>query len=57
MYDEMMQEGAFSQQLVAPFIESIESEGSYYLCHRRGTALSPASTLFYNWLLDESSSS
>lgn len=51
MYDEMMQEGVFAQQLVAPFIESVNTEGSYYLCHRRGTVLSPASTLFCEWLL------
>ena len=50
MYDEVMQEGVFAQQLVAPFIESVDTEGSYYLCCRRGVVLSDASRLFYEWL-------
>ncbi len=51
MYDELMQEGVFSQQLVAPFVESIDTESSYYLCYRSDKNLSEASNLFKDWLL------
>ena len=51
MYDELMQEGAYSQLLVAPFVESIDTESTYYLCYRSDKALSEASVLFKDWLL------
>lgn len=51
MHDELMQEGAFSQLLVAPFVESINTESTYYLCYRSDKKLSEASTLFKDWLL------
>ena len=51
MYDELMQEGAYSRQLVAPFVESIDTESSYYLCYRSDKTLSEASVLFKDWLL------
>ncbi|WP_133011332.1 LysR family transcriptional regulator [Marinomonas flavescens] len=54
MYDEMMQEGVLAKQLVAPFMDSIETKGNYYLCYRKGLPLSAASTVFCDWLLSES---
>jgi len=51
MYDELLQEGAYSRRLVAPFIESIDTDSSYYLCYRSDKALSEASFLFKDWLL------
>lgn len=51
MYDELMQEGVYSQQLVAPFLESVDTDSSYYLCYRSDKTLSEASTLFKEWLL------
>ena len=54
MYDEMMQEGVLARQLVAPFIESIITEGSYYLCYRKDQNVSPESKAFCDWLLNES---
>ncbi|MFT2111757.1 LysR family transcriptional regulator [Marinomonas sp. 2405UD68-3] len=57
MYDEMMQKGVLAKQLVAPFIDSIETEGSYYLCYRSDQTLSLASQAFCDWILKESRSS
>ncbi len=51
MYDEMMQQGILASQLVAPFAESIDTEGGYYLCHHVDKELSVASHLFKDWLL------
>lgn len=51
LYDELIQEGIFSQQLVAPFVESIETESTYYLCYRSDKTLSEASVYFKDWLL------
>lgn len=51
MYDELMQDGAYSQLLVAPFLDSIDTDCSYYLCHRSDKKLSEASQLFKDWLL------
>ena len=55
MYDDMMHQGALAQSLTAPFIESIATSGTYYLCHRHGETLSPASEVFRDWLLNLSS--
>ncbi|MEH6454978.1 MAG: LysR family transcriptional regulator [Cocleimonas sp.] len=51
MFDELLQKGIYSQELVAPFLESIDTESSYYLCYRSDKALSEASVLFKDWLL------
>lgn len=52
MYDELMQEGVWAKQLVAPaFLESMDTEGSYYLCYQADKELSVASNLFKEWLL------
>jgi len=51
MYDELMQQGLLAEQLVAPFVDSIDTEGSYYLCYQRDKTLSAASRLFKEWLL------
>lgn len=52
MYDDMMQTGTLAQQLSAPFIDSITTSGTYYLCHRQGENLSQASEVFRDWLLN-----
>jgi len=54
MYDEMMQDGVLAKQLVAPFIDSIETDGNYYLCYQSDSNLTPASKVFCDWLLSES---
>ncbi|MDO6562793.1 LysR substrate-binding domain-containing protein [Amphritea sp. 1_MG-2023] len=51
MYDELMDEGVLAQHLVAPFDESITTEGSYYLCYQGDKDLSDASRIFRDWLL------
>ena len=51
MYDELMQEGAYSQQLIAPFVESNNTDNTYYLCYRLDKSLSEASVLFKDWLM------
>jgi len=51
MYDELMQQGAYSELLVAPFLESIDTDNSYYLCYRSDQDLSEAAVLFKDWLL------
>jgi LysR family glycine cleavage system transcriptional activator len=51
MYDELMQEGILADKLVPPFADSIDTEGTYYLCHRSDKALSVAARLFKEWLL------
>lgn len=51
MYDEFMQVGVFSEQLVAPFVESIDTDSCYYLCYRSDKNLSVAAGLFKDWLL------
>ena len=51
MYDDLMQQGVLADQLVSPFNETIDTKGSYYLCHRSGRTLSDASRLFKHWLL------
>ncbi len=53
MYDELMQEGVLARQLVAPFMDSIDTEGSYYLCYQGDRTLSPASKIFRDWLLSD----
>lgn len=53
MYDELMQEGVLAKQLVAPFTQSIETEGSYYLCYQGESELSVASRIFRDWLLSD----
>lgn len=53
MHDELMQEGILSHQLVAPFVESIDTESTYYLCYRSDKTLSEASVLFKDWLLSD----
>lgn len=51
MYDELMREGVLAKQLVAPFADSIPTEGSYYLCYQGDKDLSDASRIFKDWLL------
>jgi len=51
MYDELMREGVLAKQLVAPFVDSISTEGSYYLCYQSDKDLSDASRIFRDWLL------
>ena len=51
MYDELMREGVLAKQLVAPFVDSIPTEGSYYLCYQSDKDLSDASRIFRDWLL------
>jgi len=51
-YDAMMQQGVLAEQMVAPFTDNITTEGNYYLCHQGDKALSPASKIFRDWLLD-----
>ena len=51
MYDELMKEGFLADQLVSPFINSIDTDASYYLCHRSDRSLSIAASLFKEWLL------
>ena len=51
MYDEMMQEGIFASQLVAPFMDSIGADNSYYLCYKDDGPLSSATQIFKDWLL------
>lgn len=51
MYDELMQDGVYSERLVAPFLDSIDTDCTYYLCHRADKELSEASQLFKQWLL------
>jgi len=51
MYDEMMREGILAKQLVAPFADSIATEGNYYLCYQGDKDLSEASRIFKDWLL------
>ncbi|MBU2965096.1 LysR family transcriptional regulator [Amphritea sp. 2_MG-2023] len=51
MYDELMGEGVLAKHLVAPFDESITTEGSYYLCYQGDKDLSAASRIFRDWLL------
>ncbi|WP_293268371.1 LysR family transcriptional regulator [Neptunomonas sp.] len=51
MYDELMREGVLAKQLVAPFVDSITTEGSYYLCYQGDKDLSDASRIFRDWLL------
>ncbi len=51
MYDEMVEQGVLAEELVAPFVDSIETDGGYYLCHQSDAVLSEASLLFKDWLL------
>ena len=51
VYDDLVQQGIFSKQLVSPFVETISSDNTYYLCYKRGKVLSHASLLFKDWLL------
>ena len=51
MYDELMTQGAIAEQLVAPFMDYIDTQGSYYLCYRSDQELSKASVIFRDWLL------
>ncbi|WP_051560098.1 LysR family transcriptional regulator [Marinobacterium jannaschii] len=54
MYDDLMQQGGvLARQLVAPFVDSVVTEGNYYLCHQGGRSLSTASRVFKDWLLGE----
>lgn len=53
MYDELLQEGALAEQLVAPFIDGIATDGGYFLCHRAEANLSTASRIFKDWLLNQ----
>lgn len=53
MYDDMMQHGVLAQQLTAPFIESVATEGNYYLCHQSDIELSQAAQVFCDWLLNK----
>lgn len=51
-YDELMQQGVLAEQMVAPFTDTIETDGNYYLCHQVDKVLSPASLIFRDWLID-----
>ncbi|MGB0468004.1 MAG: LysR substrate-binding domain-containing protein [Pontibacterium sp.] len=51
MYDDLMREGVLAKQLIAPFADSIATEGSYYLCYQGDKKLSDASRIFKDWLL------
>ncbi len=53
MYDDMMEHGVLARQLVAPFIDSIPTEGNYYLCYQSDRSLSQASKVFCDWLLSQ----
>ena len=54
MYDDLMaQGGVLAKQLVAPFVDSVSTEGNYYLCHQGDRNLSTASRVFKDWLLGE----
>ncbi|OMH29143.1 LysR family transcriptional regulator [Motiliproteus sp. MSK22-1] len=53
MYDELMQEGVLASQLVAPFMDSICTDNSYYLCYKDEGSMSSASQIFKNWLLSD----
>lgn len=53
MYDELMQHGVLAQQMTAPFTDTIDTDGSYYLCYRSGKALSEGARYFADWLLEE----
>jgi len=52
MYDELMAQGVLADQLVPPFVDRVETKGSYYLCHRSDRRLSDASRIFKHWLLE-----
>ncbi|MEH6826306.1 MAG: LysR family transcriptional regulator [Motiliproteus sp.] len=52
MYDDLMLTGVLAKQLVAPFVDAIDTEGSYYLCYQGEHALSAASKIFKDWLLN-----
>ncbi|WP_370278393.1 LysR family transcriptional regulator [Pontibacterium sp.] len=51
MYDELMGEGVLAKQLVAPFVDTIDTEGNYYLCYQNDKELSDASRIFKDWIL------
>jgi len=53
IYDELMLEGVLAKQLVAPFVDSIDSPNSYYLCYQRDKKLSATSVIFKDWLLSQ----
>lgn len=53
IYDDMMQDGVLAKELVAPFIDSIPTEGNYYLCYQSDSELSQASRVFRDWLLNQ----
>ena len=50
MYDELMSEGVLAKQLVAPFVDTIDTEGNYYLCYQNDKDLSDASRIFKDWI-------
>ena len=51
MYDELMREGVLAKQLVAPFPDTIDTDGNYYLCYQDDKDLSDASRIFKDWIL------
>jgi LysR family glycine cleavage system transcriptional activator len=51
MNDELMTQGILAEQLVAPFLDYIDTTGSYYLCYKSDVELSKVSCIFRDWLL------
>ncbi|MGB1240012.1 MAG: LysR substrate-binding domain-containing protein, partial [Pseudomonadales bacterium] len=54
LYDALAAEGVLAQQLISPFSEALETQGSYYLCYPSGKVLSTGARCFADWLLEES---